>query len=88
VVAWQTLPHPPDVLLLPDDVSSADFPSSPVNSWAPRVILLPLDGSDLPLQGEHDLIALLEGYPLVNSLDKGWISISTDGSKIWVDSEK
>jgi competence protein ComEC len=85
---WLDLPRAPDVLLLPDDVSSADFPLSTVNAWSPAVILLPLHESNMPLLGEHDLIALLEGYPLVNSLDKGWISISTDGSKIWVDSEK
>ncbi len=86
--SWVALLRPPNVLLLPDDVSSSDFPISKVNAWSPMVILLPLHESDLPLQGEHDLISLLEGYPLMNSLEQGWIKISTDGRHIWVEAEK
>ncbi len=85
--SWLKVPGAQDELLLPDDVSRAEFPLSTVNIWSPSVILLPLHESDLPLQGEHDLIALLAGYPLMTSLDYGWVKISTDGVQLWVESE-
>lgn len=86
--AWLKLPGAPDVILLPDDIAVAGLPLSKINAWAPSVILMPLKDSDLPIQGEHDLITLLEGYPLLNTLDNGWVKISTDGNQLWVEAER
>jgi len=85
---WLQAPDAPDALLLPDDVSSADFPLSTIPAWSTSVILLPLKASELPLQGAHELVTLLDGYPLLNTLDHGWVRVSTDGSQVWVESER
>jgi hypothetical protein len=86
--AWLKLPGAPDVILLPDDTAVAGLPPSKLNVWAPSAILLPLKDSDRPIQGEQDLIKFLEGYPLLNTLDNGWVKVSTDGSQLWVETER
>ncbi len=83
-----TVPHEPDVVLLPDNLSTEDLPLTQIIDWVPSAILLPLEQSDLPLSGEHELLRFFEGYPLLNTLDHGWIRISTDGEKLWVTAEK
>jgi competence protein ComEC len=85
---WLQAPDAPDVLLLPDDISSENLPLPTINAWSSSVILLPLKASELPLQGTHELVTLLDGYPLLNSLDYGWVRVSTDGSQVWVEAER
>jgi len=84
---WLRVPEAPDVLLLPDSVSADEIPLWKVSLWAPSLILLPLEESDLPLLGEHALMTLLEGYPVVSTVDYGWVRISSDGEFIWVNGE-
>ena len=57
------------------------------NAWQPGVILLPLGEADLPLHGEHPLLALLRGYPVLDTYAHGWIRVSTDGVSLWVNGE-
>jgi competence protein ComEC len=83
-----TVPNAPDVVLLPDNLSTEDLPLAQIIDWSPSAILLPLGSSDLPLSGEHELLCLFEGYPLLNTLNQGWIRVSTDGEKLWVSGEK
>jgi len=84
---WLAAPEPPDVILLPDGLKAESLPLPTVNLWAPSVILLPMAESDLPLHGDHELVTQLDGYPLVSSLDHGWVRVSTDGERLWVNSE-
>jgi len=83
-----TVSNAPDVVLLPDNFSTEDLPLAQIIDWVPSAILLPLDQSDLPLSGEHELLSHFEGYPLLHTLDQGWIRVSTDGEKLWVSGEK
>jgi hypothetical protein len=48
------------------------------------VILIPLEESDLPLLGEHELLSLLAEYPIITTLDHPWVRVSTDGEQLWV----
>jgi len=84
---WLDVPGAPDVILLPDNLAAEDLPLEQINSWQPAVILLPLAETDLPLHGEHSLLSLLVGYPILNTDEHGWIEVSTDGETLWVNGE-
>jgi competence protein ComEC len=81
---WLEAPALPEVVLLPDGIRAADFPLEQINSWSPSLILLPLNSADLPLEGEHDLVSLLEGYPILTTFEHDWVRIKTDGDQMWV----
>jgi hypothetical protein len=84
---WHNVQDAPDVLLLPDGLKAEDVFLWKINMWEPSVVLLPLAKADLPLLGEHDLLELFEGYPLVNTLEHGWVRITSDGKHLWINSE-
>ncbi len=81
--AWG-LPEAPDVLILPEDLSPDTLVLERIPLWSPGAVLLPLGTADLPLVGEHPVVESLSGYPLVTTLDCGWVRVSTDGSRMWV----
>ena len=80
---WLDVPGPPDVLILPDGLSTQDLPLAQVNLWAPAVILLPAEKPDV-----HTLIEAFDGYPLVTNGSHGWARVSTDGSQLWVRTQR
>ena len=86
--AWLQIPRPPEVFLLPEDIVMEDFSLTTINAWSSAAILLPLNPADQPLQGEHALIQALQGYPLITTLDHGWIRVSSDGTQVWVETER
>ncbi|MDF1520751.1 MAG: ComEC/Rec2 family competence protein [Brevefilum sp.] len=79
-----TLPEAPDVILLEDGLKAEDISLGKLTGWSPAVILIPLEDSDLPLLGEHELLSLLANYPIVTTLDHPWVRVSTDGERLWV----
>jgi len=83
-MAHITPPCEPDVLLIPDNLDAEDLPMEIINQWSPSVIMLPLEESDLPFQGQHEVLSLLADYPIVSTLDHPWVRISTDGKNFWV----
>jgi hypothetical protein len=84
---WLDVPGAPDVVLLKDGLQADDLPLKIITSWSPSVILLPLEASDLPLSGEHPLITVLTGYPVLNMVEYGQIRITTDGNNLWVNGD-
>jgi hypothetical protein len=84
---WLNVPQAPDLVLLPEGLEANDIPLPTVNAWQPAAILLPLAEADLPLHGDHPVISLLEGYPLLTTSDHGWVRVSTDGETLWVNGE-
>lgn len=85
---WLVVPYPPDVLILPNGIAAEEVPLMQLNLWAPSVVLLPLQPADLPLTGEHPVLSLLDGYPVLNSQVHGWVRVSTDGNHLWVHAER
>lgn len=84
---WYAVPEVPDALLIPDGLKPEDLSLPLMNDWSPAVILLPLAESDLPLEGQHELLELLEDYPVVATYEYGRICLSTDGENLWVNGE-
>ncbi len=82
------MPAPPDVLILPAGLAADELPLEQITLWGRRVILFPVDATDLPLIGEHPIDGLLQGYPLVTTQSYGWIRVSSDGHEAWVRAEK
>jgi hypothetical protein len=80
-------PYAPDILVLPDNLEADAFSMEILNQWAPSLILFPLEESDLPFTGQHQVLALLEDYPVISSLDYSWVRITTDGKKLWVNGD-
>lgn len=85
---WLDVPAPPDVLILPAGLAADELPLEQITLWGPRVILFPVDATDIPLLGEHPIDGLLQGYPLVTTQSYGWIRVSSDGHEAWVRAEK
>ena len=85
---WFNVPAAPDLLLLPDRLKPQDMPLDLINMWSPVAILFPLPSRDVPLLGEHPLITLLHGYPLIHTAQHGWVRVSTNGQNLWVRTEK
>lgn len=81
---WLDVPEAPDVVLLPDGVDEESLEVGTLTLWSPAVILLPLTEVELPVQGEHPVLAVLREYPLVTTVDYEWIRVSTDGESLWV----
>jgi hypothetical protein len=77
-------PFGPNVFLLPDNIKADELSLEVINQWSPSAILLPLEEADLPFQGQHELLVLLEDYPVISTLDYSWVRITTDGEKLWV----
>lgn len=77
-------PFGPNVLLLPDNMKAGELSLEIINRWSPSVILLPLEESDLPFQGQHEIFGFLEDYPVISTLDYSWVRITTDGEKLWI----
>ena len=85
---WWDVPAPPDVILLPDGVDEETLIVDRLTGWQPGVILFPLAESDLPLQGEHPVLTALVDYPVISTVEYGWIRVSTDGERLWVTGER
>jgi competence protein ComEC len=85
---WHDPPAPPKVVSLPKSSPSQALPLGQITLWGPAVILLPQDPTNLPLDGVHPVLELLKDYPLLSTLDHGWVRVSTDGEQMWVRAEK
>ena len=78
------VPGAPDMVLLPDGVEVESQWVSQVVDWQPAAILFPLAQNDLPLQGDHALLLEMQEFPLLTTLEHGWLRVSTDGAQVWV----
>jgi len=85
---WMRVPEHPDVVLLADGLSGDEPVLQQIVQWSPAIILIPLEVSDLSLEGQHPLIDVFEGFPVMSTLDYNWVRVSTDGDQFWVNGRK
>jgi beta-lactamase superfamily II metal-dependent hydrolase len=55
---------------------------------SPQVALLSVAAGELGGRPDPETLAALEGYTLLRTDMKGWIHLSTDGERMWVEVEK
>lgn len=85
---WLNLPSPPRVVLLPAEIKAQDIPLDTINNWSPVAILFAITSKDMPLMGDHPVLTILQDYPLISSVEHGWMRASTDGYKVWIRTKK
>ncbi len=72
----------------------ADGGYAPVNTrawierWNPRLALLSVTAGDDLGRPDEETLQALEGYQLLRTDLNGWIEVSTDGEKLWVEVER
>ncbi len=87
---WQAgdgAPLPVNVLLLAGNGYAPLNPPEWVASLRPQVILLPVGDNPYGLP-DDDLLNALADYSLLRSDARGWIDLSTDGTRLWVRSAR
>jgi beta-lactamase superfamily II metal-dependent hydrolase len=75
-------------LLLAD---SGYFPSNPpewIANLRPQVVLLSVSPADKEGLPSPETLDLLQGYTVLRTDRNGWIELSTDGEKMWVEVER
>ncbi len=86
-MAGEEAPLPVNVLLLAGSGYAPLNPPEWVASLQPQVILLSVGDNPYGLP-DDDLLAALDGYPLLRTDTRGWIDLSTDGTRLWARAER
>ena len=72
----------------------ADGSYAPVNTrewierWNPRLVLVSVAAGDALGRPDEVTLQALEGYQLLRTDLNGWIEVSTDGERLWVEVER
>ena len=72
----------------------ADGGYAPVNTrewierWNPRLALLSVAAGDELGRPDIETLEALESYPLLRTDLNGWIEVSTDGERMWVEAAR
>ncbi len=79
---------PVTALLLADSGYAPLNPPQWIQRWNPQLILLSVEAGDYDGRPEVDVMAAIEGYNLLRTDQNGWIELTTDGTKMWVEVER
>lgn len=74
----------PSLLVLPGDTNPEKLDGIGAASLHPNLVLLPVDAQSLPLDGELHLLSLLDGVQTLRTDQAGWLSVRTDGTRMWL----
>jgi competence protein ComEC len=75
-------------LLLADGGYAPLNPPGWIERWSPQVALLSVAAGDADGRPDPQVLQALEGYALLRTDQNGWIELSTDGERMWVEVEK
>ena len=75
-------------LLLADASSAASNPPEWLANLHPQVALISVSAADLQELPSPETLALLQGYSVLRTDRNGWIELTTDGEKMWVEVER
>ena len=76
------------VLLLADSGYAPINPPEWIDALHPQLVILSVDGGDRAGLPHNATLDAVEDYPLLRTDLNGWIHISTDGTQMWVESER
>jgi competence protein ComEC len=79
---------PVTALLLAEGGYAPLNPPEWIARWQPQAALLSVGAGNLEGLPDPETLAALEGYTLLRTDRNGWIELSTDGEKLWVETER
>jgi beta-lactamase superfamily II metal-dependent hydrolase len=79
---------PVTALLLTDGGYAPLNPPEWIERWRPQVVLLSVAAGDQQGRPDPETLEALVGYTLLRTDQNGWMELSTDGEKMWVEVEK
>jgi competence protein ComEC len=79
---------PAEVLLLADAGFAPSNPSEWIENINPQLVVLTVSASDPDGRPDEATLEYLSGRSLLRTDLNGWISISTDGERMWVEAER
>jgi len=79
---------PVNVLSLADAGYSASNPPEWIANLNPELVLLNVDAADKNGMPDADVLESVEGYDLLRTDQNGWVEITTDGQRMWVNVER
>ena len=79
---------PMTALLLADGGYAPLNPPEWIERWQPQVALLSVAAGDAEGRPDPETLKALEGYTLLRTDRNGWIKLSTDGERMWVEVER
>ena len=83
-------PHiqPITALLLAESGFAPLNPDQWLETLNPQLVLLSVAANDRQGMPDMQVIESLEGYTLLRTDQNGWIELSTDGERLWVEVER
>jgi competence protein ComEC len=76
------------VLLLADNGYGPSNPPEWIENLSPEIVLLSVSGQDGGGMPSKETLVAVEGYTLLRTDQKGWIELSTDGERMWVEAAR
>jgi competence protein ComEC len=81
-------PMPVNALLLSGSGAADLTPPEWLQAWEPQLVLLSVASGDRRARPAPEVLNTTQGYPLLRTDQDGWVHLSTDGEKLWVEVEK
>jgi competence protein ComEC len=79
---------PVNALLLASSGAADLNPPEWLQAWGPQLVLLSVASGDRRARPAPEVLSAAQGYPLLRTDQDGWVHLSTDGEKLWVEVEK
>jgi beta-lactamase superfamily II metal-dependent hydrolase len=79
---------PVSALLLADGGYASVNPPEWIDKLHPQVVILSVAAGDRRGLPDPETLEAVEGYTLLRTDRNGWIELTTDGEKMWVEVEK
>ncbi len=77
-----------DALLLADSGYAPANPPEWIAELCPGVVLLSVEAGNWEGLPDRETLEAVEGYTLLRTDHNGWIEMSTDGERMWVEVER
>jgi hypothetical protein len=77
-----------NALLLADNGYAPSNPKGWIDNLSPEIVLLSVSGRDGRGMPSKETLLAVEGYTLLRTDRNGWIELSTDGERMWVEVEQ
>jgi competence protein ComEC len=78
-------PMPVTALLLASSGAADLNPPEWLQAWNPQLVLLSVGSGDRRARPAPEVLQVVEGYNLLRTDQNGWVHLSTDGGKMWVE---